>query len=141
MSQTLTGKVKKSELVNTWLHSGGKTNYNFDVWFEGETVPCKIIAQSEKPDFLSTGSTLTYEWKDISKRTIRRILQTPTNETKSTTSTYVDNSVGAMVGNAINNAVNLAIAGIITFDNLETAARDICSMSNKLKQEFSNNKN
>ena len=129
-----TGKIKKSEHKNEWKGPNGVVHYH-DVVFEGDDTVWNIGAKDKNPDFLSAGSTMTYEVTDEAKRKIKRVKENPFNGGGGGKSAF--DGTGAMVGNSLTNAVTLIAHGKAELKDLEKLAHRICEISNVLKEEFS----
>lgn len=132
-----TGKITKSEFTKPYDGPNGRTFYH-NISFEGDSVVYNIGSKEQNPSFLAVGQTLTYEIPNSAKpNSIKRVKED--NFTKSGTgyngSFKSDNGVGMQIGNALNVTALLIAHGKVELKDLESTARRVIEISNKLKEE------
>jgi predicted PolB exonuclease-like 3'-5' exonuclease len=120
-------KITSVEFAKEWGKGLNKLYY-YNVWLENQgTAPWNIgTKQKEQPDFLQEGKVLEYEYKDESKRTIKRLQTNMQNQSRSDGPKKPQQTVNPDSTSLIRNLDNYNEADLIFID-IETvrAAKEL----------------
>ena len=132
------GKIKKIEWLSEWKGTGGTLQFH-NVWLDDDGTPFNIGAKEKLPSYLAVGSDLGYEFKDESKRTIKRVkIETPAPAPsyQYQPSSGGGNKTGIIVGAALNQAALLIAHGKVDIKDLKTITKRLIEVGQELEEEF-----